>query len=304
MIDVVVVAFNNRDHIGSCVRSALEVADGGTVTVVDQGSDGSWEVARDLGVTPVVRPNDGFGAGCNRGAEVGKAPWVLFLNPDARLEPAGVRRSVAAFSDRLDVGALQGSIVNEQSRRPERSQGRELGWWHLLGRAVGARQLLGCSVVRSGARRVSFLSDHVDRLPVSPLPVEYLAATALVVRRVAFEAVGGFDQSYFLYGEDLDLCRRLRREGWILLAVPDLWAFHHGGRSSPTQWDRELAWWQGTMRFAAQWWAPAAWRTSLVAAAIICCRLALQHPTRSLLAWRTVAGGAVAFRREARAFAP
>lgn len=297
VIDVVIVAFESRKDIERCVRSALDLAGAGIVTVVDHGSDGSFDLARELGATAVVQENHGFGAGCNRGAREGRAPWVLFLNPDSLVNPEIVLRGLGAAMSRPDVGAVQGSIINEFSGGPERSQGREITCVHLLGRSILARRLLRFSTVRGLARRLPLLVDHVDRVPEWPSEVESLAATALLVRRTAFEAVEGFDESYFLYGEDLDLCRRLREHGWILLAVPGLWACHRGGGSSASEWRREAAWWQGTMHFAARWWGPWSWRFSLLAATIAWLRLTFRRPSQYRAAWRAVIGDAVAARR-------
>ena len=99
------------------------------------------------------------------------------------------------------------------------------------------------------------LRDHVERVPSAAEDVETLAAVSILVRRDAFDAIGGFDERYFLYGEDLDLCRRLRGAGWRLVSLPVAWASHHSGASASGWWDRELRWWEGTMQFAAHWWA-------------------------------------------------
>ena len=139
---------------------------------------------------------------------------------------------------------------------------------HLVGRAVGARRLLSCRPVRAVAGRFGVVADHVVRVPNAPEVVESLAATALLVRREAFVEVGGFDESFFLYGEDLDLCRRLRVAGWELLAIPEPTAHHDNGASSSTTTERELSWWRGTMRFSALWWSTAAWSVALAAAAV------------------------------------
>ncbi len=185
------------------------------------------------------------------------------------------------LEERPQVAAVQGVIVNTQTGLPERSQGVEIQPIHLLGRSVGARRLLGYAGLRSIIRRSHAIGDHVTRVPTEIHEVESLAATAMLVRRAAFAEVGGFDPSFFLYGEDLDLCCRLRLAGWRLLAVPDVWAHHLGGASMPSSWERELHWWRGTLGFAARWWGRSAWALAMVAATIRCARLALRQPQRS-----------------------
>ncbi|MBW3609647.1 MAG: zinc-dependent metalloprotease, partial [Actinobacteria bacterium] len=130
---------------------------------------------------------------------------------------------------RPDVAAVQGVIVNRHTGLPERSQGVEIRPAHLLGRALGGRRLLRCGVVRSLMRRSATLADHVERVPRGPVEVESLAATAVLIRRSAFEEVGGFDPSFFLYGEDLDLCHRARTAGYEVWFVATPPIVHLGG---------------------------------------------------------------------------
>jgi GT2 family glycosyltransferase len=222
------------------------------------------------------------------------------LNPDAQPDPTGVAAARAALDASPHVGAVQGTIINRATGAPERSQGRELGPVHLVARAVGARRLLAFRPVRAVARHVGLVADHVERVPTTPQRVESLAATALLVRRESFDSVGGFDESYFLYGEDLDLCRRLRGAGWELLAIPEPVARHDNGASSSTTTERELSWWRGTMRFAALWWSSAAWTIALLAAALAWVRLSARRPRSSRRAWCALVADPVRDRRARR----
>ena len=99
---------------------------------------------------------------------------------------------------------------------------------------------------------------------------------AVLARRDALDALGGFDaEHYFLYGEDMDLCLRLRRAGWKLVALPDRWAAHISGASSASTRTREVEWWRGTMAYARRWW-PRRWRLEAEGAALVVkARLAL-----------------------------
>ena len=283
-VDSVVVAYRSEAVIADAVRAARAL--GGRVVVVDHGDGASARRAAGLGAIAMHDPaNPGFGAGVNRGVWSTGSDFVLICNPDAQVVPEAVLEGVRLLLERHDVAAVQGVIVNRASRAPERSQGVEMGPVHLVGRALGARRLLSSAAVRGLARRSRALGDHAERVPTAPREAESLAATALLVRRAAFDAVGGFDESYFLYGEDLDLCRRLRQAGWRLLAVPGVWAEHVSGASAESAVARELYWWRGTMSFAARWWRPPAWRVAVAAATVRWARLAARHPTRTRAAF-------------------
>ncbi len=287
-VDTVIVAYRSEAVIERAVGRAREL--GGEVVVVDHGDGASARRAAAAGAVSIENPaNPGFGAGQNRGVGRTSSPYVLLCNPDAAVEPSAVRAGVALLDARPDVAAVQGVILDERTGRPERSAGVELGPTHLLGRALGARRLLASRLARGLARRSPRLRDHVERVPAEAAEVESLAATAVLVRRRAFDAVGGFDESYFLYGEDLDLCRRLREAGWKLVALPGPWASHAGGGSAESGWSREANWWRGTMQFAARRWSPGAWALALAAAILRWVRLAARHPSAALPALRALA---------------
>jgi hypothetical protein len=290
MVDVVVVAYNSDDALRRSLPLARQIAGVKRVVVVNNGTEASTaRLARDLGAEVIEAPgNPGFGTGQNMGVKQGNAPYLLLLNPDAEPVPSAVAAGLEWLSAHPDVAAVQGVITNRGDGRPERSQGRELGAAHLLGRALGLRRLLRWPAVGALGRRVGWMRDHVDRVPIAPQEVETLAATAVLMRRSAFRQVDGFDERYFLYGEDLDLCRRLRAAGWRLVALPSDWARHTSGGSSNTWFDRELRWWQGTLQFAACWWGPAAWSASRAAAGMQWVRMALSTPRRSGEAWRAL----------------
>jgi N-acetylglucosaminyl-diphospho-decaprenol L-rhamnosyltransferase len=276
---VVIVAYNSRDHLAACLERLSGAAE---VVVVDHGSDGSAEVACGLGALVLRDPsNPGYGTGQNRGVAQTRSEYVLLLNPDALVDRAGVSEGLALLDSAPDVAAVQGVIRNRATGEPERSQGVALGPLHLLGRAFGARRLLRFGPIRKLVRRSSIIADHVNRVPDASIDVESLAATALLVRRDAFDAVGGFDEGYFLYSEDLDLCRRLRTAGWRLMALPVEWAEHASGASSAGWWDRELVWWEGTLRYAARWWRPAAWRAAELATLVRILPMLARRPARS-----------------------
>jgi GT2 family glycosyltransferase len=287
--DVVIVAYANRDTIAACIRRARSLRGVGEIVVIDHGIDGTADVAEAMGAR-VLRDaeNPGFGAGQNRGVAATGAQYVLLLNPDAEPDAAGIAAGLTLMDAHREIGAAQGVILNRATGSPERSSGRELGPVHLFGRAVGGRRLLSSGAVRAAARRTRLLADHVERVPARPTSVASLAATALLVRREAFVAIGGFDESYFLYGEDLDLCRRFRRAGWTLMAIPEPFAWHEGGASASSWTERELTWWRGTMRFAALWWSPSAWFGALFAAAIAWTRLSICDPRITGRAFRAL----------------
>lgn len=278
-IDVVVVAYNSADVLPRCLDAAAKIDGVETVVVVDHGGDGSASVAQERGVAAITNPgNPGYGAGQNRGRVMGTAPYVLMLNPDAEINAAGVARGVAVLDERPEVALVQGVIESDIDWTPERSSGA-LRPIHLWGRALALRMWLDQPVVRRVAARIPALTDHAVRTPNEPTDVSSLAAVAVLARRDAIDAIDGFDeQRYFLYGEDLDLSRRLREAGWSLVALPDRWAAHRSGASSASNWDREVEWWRGTLAYGRRWWSMVDVVSGTLAAAVMVARLIIRRP--------------------------
>jgi len=288
-VDAVVVAYRSAALLPGCLDALRADPAVGTITVVDHGDDHSDQLASDLGADLVISDssNPGFGAGQNLGVAAGDLPFILLCNPDAKILPGVLDEGMAVLDDDPGVGAVQGVIADPESGSVDRSAGNELGPAHLWARALGLKRLASTPIASTLVRAAGF-GDTIDRVPLDRASVETLAATAPLIRRSAFESVGGFDESYFLYGEDLDLCRRLRSDRWDLLALPTRWADHREGASSTTTASRERAWWGGTLRFAAQWWSAPRWWQAQAAAAVAAIRFGRGRVAATRENWRVM----------------
>ncbi len=297
-VDAVVVTYRSAELLPECLAALRCDPNIDTITVIDHGDDHCDLTAVELGADRVVLDpsNPGFGAGQNRGVGLGGNPYLLLCNPDARIRPDAVSRGVAVLDTDPGLAAVQGVISNPGTGLIDRSAGSELGPIHLWGRALALRRVATWGPI-TRLLRYTPIADSVHRVPDHAIEVEALAATAPLIRRRAFESVGGFDTSYFLYGEDLDLCRRLRGAGWRLLALPDQWADHREGASSPEADSRERVWWGGTMSFAARWWSRPAWFAALMAAAVAAVRHGHGNRAATRANWEGMITRPVATRR-------
>jgi N-acetylglucosaminyl-diphospho-decaprenol L-rhamnosyltransferase len=225
-IDVVVVSYNSADHLRSCVEP-LAGAEGVHVIVADSASsDGSLAAVAELPVTALALPeNRGFAHGCNAGARAGSGDYVLLLNPDARLEPSALERMAAVAEADPQVGAVAPRIVEPDGA---------LDW--------SQRRF---PRVRSTFAQAFFLhrffpqaawSDELVRDPSAyerPGSPEWASGACLLIRRSEYDAIGGLDEGFFLYCEDMDVCRRLRDRGLDIRFEPAAVATHAGGASAP-----------------------------------------------------------------------
>jgi N-acetylglucosaminyl-diphospho-decaprenol L-rhamnosyltransferase len=225
-VSVVVVSYETRDDLAACLRSlAAEGGPGLETTVVDNASgDGSADlVARDFPAVRLVRNarNDGFGAACNRGASGTAAPYLLFLNSDAQVTAGAVAALARVLDQRPDVAIVGPRTLNDDGTA-QVSYGRAL-----TPRAEWRQRRL----VRGVARREPWALAIAQERSLRACAPDWVSGACLLIRRRAFDAVSGFDEGFFLYEEDADLCARVRAQGGLVRFEPAATVVHRLGRS-------------------------------------------------------------------------
>jgi GT2 family glycosyltransferase len=229
-VAVVVISHNTKDLLLECLASVFESASGNDIeiVVVDNASrDGSYEaVCRDYPQVIAVRNevNRGFGAACNQAITSTTTPFILLLNSDARLTGEGFASLLNCMraNDRCGAaGCLMFSaegapVVNTRNFLTALNQPLEQSG--LTGR-IGLRSLRRTHRPTHGERRVDCSVDWID-------------GACLMLRRAALEQAGLFDERFFMYSEDEDLCFRLRKHGWSICHSANGSVVHHGGASS------------------------------------------------------------------------
>ena len=224
-VDVVVVAYNSRRTLRDCVQPLADTGWIHTIVVDNASPDRSAEVVADLAVTVASEPeNRGFAAGCNAGWRRGSAPYVLFLNPDTRLTPDSVRTLAEALADPA-VGAA-GPMIRDDDGELDYSIRRFPKLRSTWAQAFFVHRL---------APPASWVDEGVRDRPrdESAGPADGLSGACLLVRRDVLERLGGFDEGFFMYCEDTDLCRRIWQLGLAVRYEPAAVVEHAGGVSAP-----------------------------------------------------------------------
>ena len=246
-VAAVVVNYNAREHLLACVRS-LRCEGVDDVVVVDNDSrDGSGSAL--AAVDPGARfiptgANLGFGTAANRGVAATGSPLVLIMNPDAVLRP-GALEALAAALEGDDGLAVVGPRVDNLDGTLYPSARR----FPALGVAAG-HAFLG--LVRPD-NRFTRRYKMLDGEPGAKADVDWVSGTCMLVRRDAFEAIGGFDEAFFMYVEDVDLCWRLWQAGWRVGYEPAARVVHTVGASSELAPYRMIAaHHRSLLRFAAK----------------------------------------------------
>lgn len=224
-VAVVVVSYNTRDDLVRCLRSLANPTLPIETVVVDNAStDGSATAAREALPSAAVLENAenlGFAAACNRGWRASAAPCVLFLNSDAEVTPGAIETLAGVLDVRPDVGIVGPRTVGENGRI-QVSTGADLTPWSEWSQR---RLVRGVREGRPESVREAESGHGREHEPF------WVSGSCLLARRSALQAVGGFDEDFFLYEEDVDLCARVRAAGWRVVFTPAATVLHRLGRS-------------------------------------------------------------------------
>jgi N-acetylglucosaminyl-diphospho-decaprenol L-rhamnosyltransferase len=235
-ISAIIVNYNSGPHLAECLTS-LDAGLAGfnwEVVVVDNSStDGSEVVAeKGAGRVRLVRlpTNTGFAAAANLGARASVADRLLFINPDCLV----AQGFLAPLLHELDTdprrAAVAPCVINEDGSPQGNARGDPTMMTGLFGRSTLLSRLFPSARL---ARR-NVLIPLTLQESQSAGSVDWVSGSCVLVRREAFNEISGFDERFFLYWEDADLCRRLRNGGWSIRFRPDARVVHVGARSSRT----------------------------------------------------------------------
>jgi N-acetylglucosaminyl-diphospho-decaprenol L-rhamnosyltransferase len=233
LYDVAITHYRDPAALIACLKSLDDHEGIASITVADGQSDGS--LRRLASETSDLRllefsENVGFGSLANAAMSAGSAPYVLLLNADTAVPPETPRRLISELTAMRDVGVVGPRLCGRSGHQP--SAFRFYRPQTLLFR----RTALGAT--RFGAahlRRFMYQDELTDSLEGGgSMDVDWLMGAALMIRRAGWSDVGGFDEKYWMYFEDVDWCRRFWNHGWRVRYVPSVSVFHtHGQGSRP-----------------------------------------------------------------------
>ena len=222
-IAAVVVNYNTRDLLRSCLESVRAEGIDEVVVVDNASTDGSPGMVR--AEVPEARlianaHNPGYGGGANQGIAACESPYVLLLNSDTLLRK-GAASALAGWLDRHPRAAVVGPRLLNPDGTLQSSCFPDLTPFNVLALNTWLnRPARLLPRFRPTWRGTPSQNGH------------WVKGAALAIRRQAFDSVGGFDESYFMYAEELDLCKRLRAAGWEIHYTPEAAVTHIEGAST------------------------------------------------------------------------
>lgn len=253
-LGVVVVAYNSAEVLHPLLASLARHEPAAAVVVVDSASPMGPPQETDVPVL-TQSANRGYGAAANVGAD-----WLLahhanlttlaFLNPDVRLNGASLTQLAAQLDTRPAVGVASGPLVDSRGRRLPSAWGQESVlrrfWFATDWQAPQLRTLAG-RITRRGAMTSS------ASLTTEDLKVDgFVRGGTMVVRAACWRELGGFDEGFFMFGEDIDLCARARAKGWEVRLLPCApFELDERGSSAGADAQARFVWYrQGARRYA------------------------------------------------------
>ena len=210
LVSVIVATMNNFDLLKKCLRSLyLQDYEPMEIIVVDNGSDqdARYVLSEEFSEVRIIRMhrNHGFAGGNNRGIEISKGKYIALINNDALAEPQWVSSMIAVAEADSSVGAVASIIID--GNQPE-----------LL-------DSCGVGIGLDGMSRQAMRGMPVPKL-TQPKETLLFSGCACLLRMVALEEVGLFDEDFFAYCEDTDLGLRMQRAGWKIVVAPGAYVKH------------------------------------------------------------------------------
>lgn len=227
-LSVVVASFNTKDLLREClatVRTATRGLDSEVVVVDNSSSDGTPAmVASEFPEVTLLanQKNEGFARANNRAMKLAKGRFVLLLNPDTLVPPETIGPLLSFLRDHPKVGLVGCRIDRPDGRLDEACKRNFPTPWSALARFLAIDRVFPG---RTGYRRSG---DN----PAGTYEVDAVVGAFMLLRRETLDDVGGLDEDYFMFGEDLDWCYRVKQRDWQIYYLGDQSIVHHKGAST------------------------------------------------------------------------
>lgn len=219
MMTFIIVNYKSERCILNCIASIYDKIGSPTsfeIIVVNNDKEEKLEEASknypDVKIVPAGE-NIGFGAANNLGAELANRKYLVFLNPDVEILSSNVEKILEEFKKNESIGVIGSQLLTPEGKVQKWCAGREINIMDLVRNNLGFPK--SRKIWRSKGKKEA----------------DWVAGTALFVPKKLFDEIGGFDENFFMYFEDIDLCKRVRNLGKKIIYFPQFCVRHRGGES-------------------------------------------------------------------------
>ena len=231
MIDIVIVNYKSTDYLLKCLKSVYDSITDISVRVFvydnysRNGVDRITKTFPNVNLTKNIF-NMGLSKAANKGIRQGTAPYVLLLNPDTIIKDGFFESTLQYIENNPDIGIVGPKILNTDGSLQGSARAFPKAWMAIFGR----NSLLTKWFPNNRISRKSILSTGSDG--ITPMFADWVSGACILTRRKAIDDVGLFDEEFFMYWEDVDLCKRMWDNGWKVAYFPKASIIHHVGGSS------------------------------------------------------------------------
>lgn len=224
-ISLIVLTYNSSKHLEKLFNSLLKnlekYLESGFVEIIlvdNSSEDDTSEKIKKLGGSKVKliqnNKNTGFAAGINLGAKNSSGEFLIFINPDAEYKENDIGSAINMFENDSKIGIIGGAILTKEGKY-EKSAGKFIKTFEVFLLLLGLDETLGVRFSPRKTREVDFVSGGF-----------------MIVRKKLFEELSGFDEDFFMYIEDMELCYRVKKNGYKVMFNPEIQIVHEGQGSS------------------------------------------------------------------------
>ena len=210
---IIIPTYNSKEYIKECLFSILKSGFNDEIIVVDNNSkDGTpFYVKNNFPKIQVIENshNFGFGKSANIGAKKASGEYFIFLNPDTIVFQDSFQRLEDFIQKNSNFGAIGFNLITREGKHENFSFGKKNNLFQIL-------------------KNKFFLKK--DFLPDAPIKVDWVSGAAVVVKNEVFKKIGGFDENFFMYFEDQDLCLRIKNFSYPVYFLPNAKIIHLGGK--------------------------------------------------------------------------
>lgn len=230
MVSIIIVNYHVKKELFECIESITASKPKTTYEIIVVDNDEEKSIQKDLQrkfskVIYIPNENKGFGQGNNVGAKKAKGEYLFFLNPDTKIFSDTIDH-LATFLKKNKKAAIVAPLLYDKNNDAYQLQGvKELTPF----RALVVFSFISKLFPKNKVYRDYYLKDW-DKKTIKK--VDVVPGTAFMVRKNIFDEIGGFDEKFFLYFEEFDLCKRVKALGWKIFILPSAKVFHAWGSST------------------------------------------------------------------------
>lgn len=225
LLSVIIVTYNCEDFVDKCIKSVLKfLPENGEIIIIDNNSsDKTTEVLRKYDSSHVIKileseVNLGFGKANNKASNVAEGEYLFLLNPDTELIEPVFERLINFYQSHQDMGVISPKLIGENGE--------------VQAIAKKLPSILGA--IKEYIFGINGAYEQYVPVGNNPVRVEAVYAAAVLIKKGLFEELGGFDEGFFMYYEDIDLCRRLKKRRKSVYYFPGVKVKHLLGAAKTT----------------------------------------------------------------------